>query len=68
MSNSGAGNSKNGPAGLVSFATLYDDFRVVDGVLFAFKEVNLVRGAKIAETVLTKVEVAKPLPVDAFAP
>jgi hypothetical protein len=37
-------------------------------VLFAFKETNIAQGTKIAETVLSKVELLKAAPTEAFKP
>ncbi len=52
----------------VEFATTYDDFRKVDGVLFAFREGNYAMGQRTGETVLEKVEVLKALPAGALKP
>lgn len=41
----------------MAFETLYDDFRVVDGRLFAFREVSIAGGAVTGETLLQKIEV-----------
>src|SRR5262249_52728092 len=38
------GNTLAGPSGRMSFEASYSGFRMVDGVLFAFKEVNLANG------------------------
>lgn len=51
------GVSANLPNGPISFETYYDDFREVDGRLFAFKEINMAGGFKTAETFLSKIEV-----------
>lgn len=42
---------------VMAFETLYDDFRVVDGRLFAFREVSIAGGAVTGETLLKKIEV-----------
>jgi hypothetical protein len=55
-------------AGSMTFETAYDDFRKVEGVLFAFKETNMAQGTKTAETFLSKIEILKEAPDDAFKP
>jgi hypothetical protein len=52
--------------GSMTFETAYDDLRTVDGVLFAFKETNVAQGTKTAETILSKIEILKQVPEDAF--
>lgn len=52
----------------VEFATTYDDFRKVDGVLFAFKEGNFAMGQHTGDTVLEKIEILKTLPDRALTP
>jgi hypothetical protein len=54
--------------GSMTFETEYDDFRTVEGVLFAFKESNVAQETKTAETILSKIEILKQLPEDAFRP
>ncbi len=54
--------------GMVEFATTYDDFRKVDGILFAFREGNFAMGQHTGDTLLEKVEVLKELPAGALAP
>ena len=54
--------------GSMTFETSYDDLRKVDGVLFAFKETNMAQGTKTAETILSKIEILKEAPEDAFRP
>jgi hypothetical protein len=54
--------------GSMTFETSYDDLRKVDGVLFAFKETNMAQGTKTAETILSKIEILKEAPEDAFKP
>jgi hypothetical protein len=54
--------------GSMTFETAYDYLRNVDGVLFAFKETNMAQGTKTAETVLSKIEILKEPPTDAFKP
>jgi hypothetical protein len=54
--------------GSMTFETAYDDFRKVDGLLFAFKETNMAQGTKTAETILSKIEILKEAPEDAFRP
>jgi hypothetical protein len=60
-----AGTTRTGG---MTFETAYDDLRKVDGVLFAFKETNLAQGTKTAETILSKIEIIKSPPEDAFRP
>jgi hypothetical protein len=62
------GSASGGPMGVMRFETEYDDFRTADGVLFAFKETNLANGTKTADIALTKVEVLRTPPEDAFKP
>jgi hypothetical protein len=52
----------------MNFETHYDDFRKVDGVLFAFKEINFASGTKTADTALNKIELLKAAPEGAFEP
>jgi len=52
----------------MTFETAYADFRTVKGILFAFKETNLAQGTKTAETILSKIELLKKAPEDAFKP
>ena len=54
--------------GSMTFETSYDDLRKVDGVLYAFKETNMAQGTKTAETILSKIEILKGPPEDAFKP
>jgi hypothetical protein len=54
--------------GSITFETAYDDLRTVEGVLFAFKESNMAQGTKTAETILSKIEILKEAPEDAFRP
>jgi hypothetical protein len=54
--------------GSMTFETAYDDFRKVEGVLFAYKESNMAQGTKTAETILSKIEILKEAPADAFRP
>jgi hypothetical protein len=61
-------DSAGGAMGGMNFETHYDDFRKVDGVLFAFKEVNFANGTKTAETTLGKIELLKSSPEGAFEP
>jgi hypothetical protein len=50
----------------VIFGTRYQDFRVVDGLLVAFREENFANGAITGETVLTAVRVVDALPDGTF--
>lgn len=61
-------SSSSDSTGGMNFETHYDDFRKVDGVLFAFKEVNLVHDSKTADTALSKIELLKEPPAGAFEP
>jgi hypothetical protein len=54
--------------GSMTFETAYDDFRAVEGRLFAFKETNTAQGTKTAETILSKIEILKEVPMDDFKP
>jgi len=46
-----------GAVGPIRFATVYSDFRLVDGLLFAFQEENFASGVKTADTFLARIEV-----------
>jgi len=52
----------------LEFATTYEDFRAVEGVIVAFREKNWANGRSTGETVLEKVEFPKALPPDVFRP
>jgi hypothetical protein len=62
------GQVAGGPMGRMTFETSYDEFSTVDGLLFAFKEVNLASGTKTADTTLSVIQVLKTVPADAFKP
>lgn len=61
-------DASGGSGGGMNFETHYDDFRKVDGVLFAFKEVNFASGTKTADTALNQIEFLKTAPEGAFEP
>src|SRR6266545_841075 len=61
------GTSRDGAMPL-EFATTYEDFRAVEGVLVAFREKNWANGRSTGETVLEKVEFPKALPPELFRP
>ena len=50
------------------FETVYDDFRTVDGVTFAFREENFASGRQTGLTTITKVVVNPLLRADEFQP
>lgn len=52
----------------MEFGTTYDDFRVQDGRLFAFKEEHYAMGQKTGYTRLAQIEIAKELPDELFFP
>jgi hypothetical protein len=60
--------SKSGPMGATTFETEYDDFRTVNGILFAHKETNFAQGTKTADTTLSKIELLTARPAEAFEP
>jgi hypothetical protein len=62
------GTTAEGPMGRLSFETSYDDFAMVDGALFAFKEVNLANGTKTAKTAMSIIQILKTSPAEAFKP
>jgi hypothetical protein len=64
---SGTGASAGG-MGPAKFETSYADFRLVEGVLFAFKETNFAQGTKTADINLDKIELLKTTPSEAFKP
>jgi hypothetical protein len=51
-----------------NFATDYSDFRMVDGVLFSFKEANFASNQFTGDTVITRVTVNPPLTDKDFRP
>lgn len=51
-----------------AFETVYDDFRDVDGVLFAFREENWASGMKTGITTLDRIELNPAIGVDEFVP
>lgn len=60
--------SSTGRSGPLTFVARYGDFRVVSGVLFAFREETEAMGSATGVTVLEKVEVLPALPKETFAP
>jgi hypothetical protein len=50
----------------VEFATAYSDFRVVDGVLFAFREESWASGRHTGATVLSRVQTMSAAPPGTF--
>jgi hypothetical protein len=56
------------PGMKTNFATDYADFRVVDGVLFPFREANFASNQSTGDTVITKVVVNPPLGDKDFRP
>ena len=62
------GTTRAGSTGPMTFETRYDDFRTVEGRLFAFKETNFAGGTKTAEIVLSKIELLKAAPTGVFRP
>jgi hypothetical protein len=52
----------------LEFVTGYSDFRMVGGVLFAFREDNIASGVTTGETVLEKIELPAKLPASTFTP
>ena len=63
-----SGTTKAAATGATTFETEYDDFKTVDGLLFAHKETNFAQGTKPADTTLSKVELLKTAPPEAFKP
>jgi hypothetical protein len=63
-----SGTTKPGAMGAMTFETRYDDFRMVDGRLFAFKETNLASGTKTADIMITKIELLTSIPPETFKP
>jgi len=56
------------PGGVMEFATDYDDFRMIDGLLVPFHEKNYAMGHSTGETHLTQVKVGVEIPPSTFAP
>ena len=52
----------------VEFVTTYSDFRMVDGLLVAFREGNWANGKATGETLLNRVTFLEKVPERAFAP
>jgi hypothetical protein len=57
-----------GAAGGMRFATVYSDFRTVDGVLFAFHEENFAAGQRTGTTRLERIEILAEAPSGSFVP
>jgi hypothetical protein len=51
---------------LMEFAATYEDFRVVDGRLFAFRETHYGMGGEMGHTTLERIVVMKQLPAELF--
>lgn len=62
------GTIAGGPMGAMNFEAAYEDFRSIDGLPFAFKEVNLASGTKTADTVITRIDILKSAPDREFKP
>jgi len=56
-----------GPGAGLEFATEYDDFRRVKGVLVPFREANFAPGGRSGDTVLEEVELTREAPRGSFA-
>ena len=52
----------------MEFATLYEDFRKVDGRLLSFKETHFAMTENIGYTLLEKVEFVSDFPAGTFSP
>ena len=52
----------------MEFATLYDAFRTVEGILVPFREEHYAMGMNTGSTTLDRVEVNPALPASAFRP
>jgi len=63
-----SGKMDAGPGMALEFATLYSDFRRVDGVLVPFREANYAGGQRTGDTVLRTVEVLRDAPQGSFRP
>ena len=48
------------------FATTYDDFRIIGGRLFAFRETHYIMGKRRGQTLLERIELAERLPEELF--
>ncbi|MFL5361977.1 MAG: hypothetical protein ACJ79O_15440 [Myxococcales bacterium] len=57
-----------GMGGGMRFATVYSDFRDVEGVTFAFHEDNFAGGQRTGETRFDRIEILKEAPEGSFAP
>lgn len=58
----------NAGRGTMEFATAYEDFRMQDGELFAFREQHYAMGRHLGHTQLQRVERVKDLPETLFRP
>ena len=56
------------PGMKTNFATDYSDFRMVDGVLFSFREANFASNQSTGDTIITGVAVNPPLRAEDFRP
>jgi hypothetical protein len=64
-----SGKGGGGMGGMpLEFITSYMDYRVVDGILYPFREGNFANGFVTGETTLSKVEALKSLPPGSFRP
>lgn len=52
----------------MEFATRYDDFRKVDGLLFAHREQHFAMGMNTGQTVLSRIDINPALPESLFRP
>ena len=50
----------------MEFAATYDDFRMVGGRLFAFRETLYMMGKQSGQTLLERIELAEKLPDELF--
>jgi len=50
----------------MAFATTYDDFRMIGGRLFAFRETHYIMGKQRGQTLLERIELAEQLPGTLF--
>jgi len=63
-----SGKMDAGPGMALEFATLYSDFRRVEGVLVPFREANFAQGQRTGDTVLRRAEVLRDTPQGSFRP
>lgn len=63
-----SGRMDAGPGMALELATVYSDFRRVDGVLVPFREANFAQGQRTGDTLLRRAEALRDAPPGSFRP